>query len=233
MHSKNAQQENHTALPKLVGWLLSRLANPAYKNELIGDLEEEYIERQSAHQETTKWLCSQAMFAIWDGQKAMARTTKFVKVISIILCILALPTIVFFVGWLANMQDPSEQLWQLLVDGKIHAILFNSEYWQSAWNEHGLGQIGLATFINVPGIFWALLFAGASYLFLSKTNSNSWQYGIFALAFIVVPYLLGYAAISALEPEPQKIGPTIAFMVLAPFFTIPVYLVILFGRFRK
>jgi hypothetical protein len=137
----NSSEEHPTAMPKLVTWLLSRLANPAYRNELIGDMEEEYTERQQTNLDTTNWLLRQTALAIWDGQNAMMKSTGIVKALSIVLCVLTLPTIALFVGWLSNLHEPSEQLLQLLSAGEVHFILFNTEYWRLAWNENSISHL--------------------------------------------------------------------------------------------
>ena len=233
MLNTNSSEEHPTAMPKLATWLLSRLANPAYRNELIGDMEEEYTGRHQANQDTTYWLLRQTASAIWDGQNAMVKSTGFVKALSIVLCVMALPTIVLFVGWLSNMQMPSEQLWQLLMAGEVHSILFNAEYWRIVWNESGISHLELAMFINIPSILWAMLFAGSAYLFLKKSNPSVWVFSAFALAYMLLPYLFGYTLINSVDPVPQIVGPIVAFMMLAPFFTLPLYVCFLFRQFSK
>ena len=81
----------------------------------------------------------------------MVKTTGFVKVLSIVLCVLTLPTITFFVGWLSNMREPSEHLRQLLMAGEVHSILFNAEYWRLAWSESGISHLEIAMFIHREG----------------------------------------------------------------------------------
>jgi hypothetical protein len=225
--------KHRTAMPKLATWLLSRLATPAYRDELIGDLEEEYTERQQTNQDTTYWLLRQTTLAILDGQKTMVRTAGFVKALSIILCVLALPTIALFVGWLSNMHMPSEHLWQLLMAGEVHFILLNTEYWGIAWNESGISHLDFMMFVHIPSILWAMVFAASAYLFLKKSNPSIWVFTIFAMAYILLPYLFGYAVISSLELAAQKVGPILAFMMLAPFFTLPLFVYFLFKRFSK
>ena len=229
----NSSKEHRSAMPRLATWLLSRLANPAYRNELIGDMEEEYTGRHQTNQYTTTWLLRQTTSAIWDGQNAMIKSTGFVKTLSIVLCVLTLPTIAIFVGWLSNLHEPSEQLLQLLSAGEVHSILFNTEYWRLAWNENSISHLELGMFIHTPSILWAMVFAGSTYWFLKKSNPSVWLFSTFALAYLLLPYLFGYTVISSLEPVDQKVGPILAFMMLAPFFTLPLYVCFLFKRFSK
>lgn len=233
MHKLNSSEEHRTAASKSATWLLSRLANPAYRDELIGDMEEEYIERQQTNKDTTYWLLRQTALAIWDGQKTMVQTTGFVKAFSIVFCVLALPTIALFVGWLSNMDEPSEHLWQLLLAGEVHSIMFNTEYWGIVWNESGISHLELAMFIHIPSLLWAMVFAGSAYLLLKKSTPSVWLFSAFASAYILMPYLFGYVMISSFEPVAQKVGPILAFMMLAPFFTLPLYVYFLFKRFSK
>ncbi|MEP2652865.1 MAG: hypothetical protein ABJH06_12825 [Paraglaciecola sp.] len=229
----HSSQKQHAFMPKLATWLLSRLANPAYRDELIGDMEEEYTERQEANQEASYWLLRQTTLAIWDGQKAMIRTTGFVKALSIILCVLALPTIALFVGWLSNMHMPSEHLWQLLMAGEVHFILFNTEYWEIAWNESGVSHLDVMMFIHVQSILWAMVYAVSAYLFLKKIKPSVWIFSAFSMAYILVPYLFGYGVISLFELPPRIVGPILAFMMLAPFFTLPMSVGFLFKGVKK
>ncbi|MBO1254498.1 hypothetical protein J3L16_02220 [Alteromonas sp. 5E99-2] len=225
--------ERQTSIYKLAVWLLSRLANPAYRNELIGDLEEEYTQRQQTNQDANHWLFRQTMLAIWDGQKTMVKSTGFVKGLSLVLCVLLLPTIALFVGWLSNMNQPSEQLWRLLLAGEVHLILFNSEYWTIAWNEVGISRIDIHMFINTPSIVWAMLFAASSHLFLKHINPSIWFFCGFVLIYMLLPYLFGHTLISLIEPIPQKVGPILAFMILAPFWSLPLFLLFLFKGFSR
>lgn len=226
-------KQRTVAMPNIATWLLSRLANPAYRDELIGDMEEEYTERQQSNQNTHNWLIRQTVMAIWDGQKAMIKSTNFLKVLSIILCVLTLPTIALFVGWLSNIKDPTEQLGQLLLSGKIHSILMHSDYWKYAWNESGVAHLELAMFINIPAILWAMVFAGASYMLLKKVTPSVWIFSAIALAFTFLPYLFGYAVINSFALAAPQVGPILAFMILTPLFTIPVYIGFLFKWFPK
>ena len=220
-------------MPKIVTWLLSRLANPNYRNELTGDMEEEYRDRQHAKQNTGRWLLRQTVFAIWDGQKAMIQSTKFLRAISIILCIFALPTIALFVGWLSNMEKPPEHLWQLLLGGEVHKILFSSDYWSLAWNESGITHLELAMFINIPSILWALVFAGLAHMLINRFKPSAYLFSLIAFMYLLLPYFFGYVVISSFEPVPHNVGPILAFMMLAPFFTLPVYASFLFKRYSK
>lgn len=233
MPKMNASEEHRAAMPKSAVWLLSRLANPAYCDELIGDLEEEYIERKQTNQAPTTWLLRQTVLAIWDGQNAMVRTTGFVKALGIILCVVALPTIALFVGWLATMQKPSEHLWQLLLAGEVHSLLLHGEYWRTAWQEGGISHLEFGLFFSIPSILWALVFVGSTSLFFKKSNPSVWLYSAFALAYMLVPYLIGYTVISSFEPAAHKVGPILAFMMLAAFFTLPLYVGFLFKRFTE
>jgi hypothetical protein len=228
-----SSEERHTSMPKLVTWLLSRLANPAYRVELIGDMEEEYTERQQTNLDKTNWLLRQTVLAIWDGQNAMVKSTGFVKALSIFLCVLTLPTIALFVGWLSNVHEPTEHLWQLLMAGEVHFILFNTEYWRIVWNESSISNLEFEMFIHIPSILWAIAFAGSSHLFLKKSNPSVWLFSAFALAYMLLPYLFGLTVISSIEPVAQKVGPILAFMMLAPFFTLPLFVCFLFKRFSK
>lgn len=220
-------------MPKFVSWLLSLLANPAYRSELIGDMEEEYTERRHTHQETKRWLLRQLVWAIWDGQKAMVRSTNFVKAVSVVLLLVIMPTIVLFVGWLSNMEQPTESLWQLLIAGNIHSLLLSSEYWILAWNESGVTHLTLGMFINIPSILWSAVFAGATYYLLKQSNVSVWVFSLFTLIFMLLPYLFGHTVIAMLEPAVHKVGPILAFMILAPFFTLPTFVYFLFKRYPK
>lgn len=231
MLNAKSTQNPHQSVPPLVIWLLTRLANPAYRQELIGDIEEEYIQRKQANQETRDWLTKQFIFAIWDGQKAMLKTTGFVRTLSIICCLLVLPTIALFVGWLSNMREVSENLWQLLLSADIHRILLHSEYWHTAWNESGIRHLDIGMFIHIPSIIWALVFAFSAHRLINKTIPTAWLFAGFSLVFFLVPYLFGYALINSFDLYPRLIGPILAFMMLAPFFTLPVFVGLLFRRF--
>lgn len=233
MNNSRLTNTHETALPPLITWLLSRLANPNYRVELIGDMEEEFIERRHAHDNSLGWLLRQTFLAIWDGQKAMIRTTNFAKALGVVLCVLLIPTIVVFVGWLSNLKDPSEHLWQLIIAGEIHKILFNAEFWYLAWHKSGVSHLELGMFMHIPSLIWGGVFALSAHVFLKKVMPGIWQYSAFALAFFLVPYLFGFALINIFEPVPKSVGPILAFMVLAPFFTLPTYITYLFKGYFK
>lgn len=233
MHNINSSKEHQATMPKAVTWILSKLANPQYRDELIGDLEEEYTQRQHTHQRNIDWLLRQTLLAVWDGQNAMVKTPGFVKALSITLCVLALPTIILFVGWLSNMHEPSERLWQLLLAGEIHSILLSAEYWATAWNKSSISHLNVNIFIHIPSILWAMVFASSTYLLFKRITLSVWVFSVFALTYMLLPYLFGYTVISSLTPTARKVGPILAFMMLAPFFTLPMYVWFLFRMFSK
>jgi hypothetical protein len=78
-----------------------------------------------------------------------------------------------------------------------------------------------------------MVFAGSTYWFLKRSNPSVWLFSTFALAYMLLPYLFGYMVIDTFEPAAKKVGPILAFMMLAPFFTLPLYVYFLFKRFLK
>ena len=233
MHDLHSQTNYSERLPKPVIWLLSRLTNPAYRDELLGDLAEEHHERLTAGEHTTRWLIRESFSAIWDGQKALLKTTGFIKLVSLTFALLLIPIIALFVGWLSNMHETSEYIWQSLLAGKIHILLFEPEYWREAWFESSVSKLTWGMFINVPSLLWAMAFAMVSFRFLRQAAPSARAFSLLSLAFLLLPYLFGYTVISVLEPAARKIGPIMAFMVLAPFWVIPVYIGYLFKYYPR
>lgn len=223
--------KRNSNLPRIVNALLSRLANPHYRDELIGDLEEEYGYRQSANSEISFWLFRQTILAIGDGQMALLKTTKFVKALSVMTCILVLPSIALFVGWLSNMSMPSEKLWELLLAGDMHVLLLTGEYWSVAWREGGVSHLTPSMFMNIPSILWAALFVVSSQVLFKTKTISVHLFSSVSLGYMLMPYLLGYMFISVFEPAAHKVGPILAFMMLAPFFTLPTFVTVLFRRY--
>ena len=131
------------------------------------------------------------------------------------------------------MEEPTERLWQLLLAGEVHSILVHSDYWKHAWNESGIGHIELTMFINIPSILWAVVFASSAFVLLKNFTPSVWLFSAVTFVFILLPYFFGYVVISSFEPAAQKVGPILAFMLLAPFFTLPIYVCFLFKRFPK
>jgi Na+/phosphate symporter len=51
-------------------------------------------------------------------------STGCLKTLGILSCLIAMPVIALFVGWLSTMQAPSEQLWQSLLAFMVLAPFF-------------------------------------------------------------------------------------------------------------
>lgn len=226
------RKSNTATIFKIMVWLLSNLANRAYRDELIGDLQEEYNARKEAKANTVAWLLHQTIVAICDGQKAFIKSATCAKLIGFALCLIGLPMIALFVVWLSNMGEVSDTLWQLVLAGEIHQIVANTEYWTQAWYKTS-HYLHVSMFFNIPSILWAVLFLCVAIRLLKNANTTIWVFSIAALLYILLPYGFGYMLINTFSPAAKKVGPILAFMMLAPFYTLPLYVMFLFTRFKN
>ena len=177
-------------------------------------------------------MLKQILVAVVDGQAAMVKSPSFVKAFSVVLCLLLLPTIALFVTWLSMMSQPEADLWSLLLAGDVHNILIKPQYWISAWNEtNAIQNIDIHMFMHIPALCWACVFTVAMYRLLQFKTPSAQTFVQIAFGFILFPYGFGYFTISILQPAAVIVGPVLAFMMIAPFFMLPVFSGFLFKRF--
>ncbi|NQY66078.1 MAG: hypothetical protein HRT38_20865 [Alteromonadaceae bacterium] len=203
-------------------WLLQHLLPNKIKDDISGDLEEEYTKYILPEQGVLKsnvWLfkqtfltCSRYVFTYSRGFAFLAAT----------LCLTIFLTLAFAIVWLSNQYDPStfsELFWQNWLSGHSHQIFFEPAFWQY------LPEAYKYIFdINLWFDWIACLYTFLALYFLAKIDKSKqlsvMKYIFLALIFMVLPYLWGTYQFMFNDIVIKKSGPIVAIMWLTILYMI-------------
>lgn len=218
----NRISHTHQALPKLAELLIRKLGVPNYRDELIGDMQEEYGELMMKDPKTaSRWMWRQTLLASWEGQKSLWQTPLFVNVITGVFTAMLLIVIVGFVVWLSNMDSTTPLLWEQTLNGQIHYIVFSPDFWQQATFAVSNTPVDIFMFMNVPSVGWAMAWAVAMFLLSKRYTMSPRMFSVVGMALSAVPYIVGYTVINTQNLDPKQIGPILAYMLIAPLYILP------------
>jgi hypothetical protein len=203
-------------------WLLQHLLPNKIKDDISGDLEEEYTKYILPEQGMLKsnvWLfkqtfltCSRYVFTYSRGLVFLAAT----------LCLAIFLTFAFAIIWLSNMYDPttlSELFWQNWLAGHSHQVFFEPAFWQY------LPEAYKYVFdINLWFDSIACLYTILALYFLAKIDKSKQlsviKYIFLAIIFMVLPYLWGTYQFMFNDIALKKSGPIVATMWLTILYMI-------------
>ncbi|MCC2616316.1 hypothetical protein LJ739_08695 [Aestuariibacter halophilus] len=215
-------RSHHQPTPSpLALWCLRHLSDPNSRDHLVGDLLEEFEQRQQQDAAMARrWLWRQTFHACGYGIRRRLQGNWTVHLLALFGVLILSPTLVALVYWLSNMDATAEPLWQALLRGDLHVIVLSTAYWQEAAKAFGQGA-SLGMFINLPALVWSgLVLFTLSVLFRTTTLSARtlllWGY-----ASAITPYVIGSYYIGVTDMVPTAIGPLLAFMLFAALYLLP------------
>jgi hypothetical protein len=207
-------------------WLIQHLLPSQIKDDISGDLEEEYtlsIVPKQGRVKANIWLskqtfltCSRYIFTYSKGLSLLVATISLATFF----------TLVFAISWLSNMNDStafSHLFWQNWLTGHSHQVFFEPAFWQF------LPEAFSHIFdINLWVDLRACLYSVLSLYCLTKINKlkqlSTVKYIFLALMFMILPYLWGTYHFVFNDIVMKKSGPIVATM----WFTI-LYMILPIG----
>ena len=213
--------------------LLIKVYGPWAGDNILGDMLEEFDMRKQTSALTARlWIASQYTRTLCTGLWRQCTTPVGISRIVILATLLVLQLLVGLVAWLSNMDSTTPQLWEMVLAGEMHRILFVAEYWQDL--PYALRQVNdIDIFINPKSALWACVAMAAINWVRSKTTTPLPLCGALALVLMTAPYIISLVYLQTAQPEPKQIGPIIAFSLFTIFYMLPLMAYWLYREAKK
>lgn len=217
-------------MPGLCYWLLCKVIPEQHRDFALGDLQEEFHGRsQQNPDQARQWIRTQTFRAVGIWLEMAIKSTGLIQCVVFGFAILSLPVIYHLVIWLSNMDETSPVIWQQLIAGEMHKIIFQSEFWAESLGIPFSAQ-DWHMFVNTESLLWAFL--SITLLYLRQHRMTTHQLALMGSLMMFAPYILGLLIIEMLQPAARKIGPLLAFMLFCVFY-MAIPLVVLVFRHKQ
>lgn len=201
--------------------LLIKVYGPWAGDNILGDMLEEFDMRKQTSALTARlWIASQYTRTLSIGVLRQCTTPVGISRIVTLVTLVVLPLLVSLVAWLSNMDTTTPQLWEMVLAGEMHRILFVTEYWQDL--PYALSHVNdIDMFISPKSALWACAAIAAVNWIRSKTTAPLPLCCALALILMAAPYIISLVYLQTAQPVPKQIGPIIAFSLLTVFYMLP------------
>jgi hypothetical protein len=203
-------------------WLLQNLLPNKIKDDISGDLEEEYtkyILPELGVFKSNIWLLNQTFLTCSRYVFTYNRGFAF---LAAILCLSIFLILAFAIIWLSNQYDPttlSDMFWQNWLSGHSHQVFFEPAFWQY------LPEASKYIFdINLWFDWIACLYTILALYILARIDKSKqlsvMKYIFLALIFMALPYLWGTYQFMFNDIVIKESGPIVAIMWLTILYMI-------------
>lgn len=208
-----------TRPPSLAAALVAFSSPKEIRDSLLGDLQEEHeVRAMKNSSDADRWYWSQALKNIVHFTSKVFSSTQFLKFFVLLFTLAVFPTLIILISWLSNMEEASSEVWETLLQGKVHALLFSSEVLFYG-TEKLVEEIELDMYVNIPGLLWTLFTFLVLFLMNRKSHLSPHKLAGLGYTLTFCPYILGLIFIDMANPVPTQIGPILAFMVFAYLYS--------------
>ncbi|MBT1449325.1 hypothetical protein KJ365_00400 [Glaciecola sp. XM2] len=209
---------NNKKPPTLGIALLEHTLPESIKDDVIGDLHEQYYESKDT-----------LLIKQWEFYKqVLLIILRYVMItkqaLSLVCAILALS--VFFVVtagilFLSNNNDAEAFTKPYWTDGNFYQFFLDPMLYQSISLELFTG-VSPQLFINIPAILWVLLGAGAVFLMSRASKLNLQSIAALSVILLAGPYIWGMISFKTNHIPLVESGPIIAFsLITVSYLVIP------------
>ena len=218
MNKVNSNAHNYPFI-RLGNGLLKLVLRKRTAENLIGDLEEAFNDRAETDLKTAKrWYAKQLVLTFISSISDRVKSDRMLNLSMLGMAVVILPVIFCLVAWLSNMDETTPAIWQLLLDGQLHQIVFFAEFWSV--QPQALPSVDVPMFIAYKSILWAALSLMLIFKISSRPGSSVRLVAGLGMAAMLLPYLAGLALIQIAQPIPTQVGPILAFMLLNVFYLL-------------
>ncbi|MFT4938751.1 MAG: hypothetical protein ACI88A_001780 [Paraglaciecola sp.] len=218
MNKVNSNAHNYPFI-RLGNGLLKLVLTKRTAENLIGDLEEAFNDRAETDLRVAKrWYVKQFVVTFISSIADRVKSDSSLNLSMLGMAVIILPVIFCMVAWLSNMDETTPTVWQLLLDGQLHQIVFFAEFWSV--QPQALLAVEVPMFISYNSILWAALSLILIGKIAIRRNSSVRLVAGMGMATMLLPYLAGLAFIQIAEPIPTQVGPILAFMLLNVFYLL-------------
>lgn len=209
---------NNSNPPRLAKLLLNIILPIYVKDEICGDLEEEfhqYIKKERGNVMANRWFWNQSLTTSIRYLFTKQRLFSLLTILIALSVFTILYVAVTFLTY-AGSEFFNDEFWK---NGNVHLLLFESKFWNFTSNTI-TDNIRVSHLTDLNSGIWS----GLALLFLFILNKNyqfnTKTFSILGLALMFIPYLYGFISLQTTIVDNKEIGPLIAFMWLPVMYMV-------------
>lgn len=204
--------------PKLAKLLLNISLPKHVKDEICGDLEEEfnlYILKEKGDVMANRWFWSQSLTTCI---RYLFIKQRLLSALTVILAISILATLYVAITSLsyASKEFFNDDFWY---NGNIHLLFFEPKFWSFTSNSI-FESLPLMHLVDSRSAIWACLALLSLFKLDQKYQFNTLIFSILSLALMLSPYLYGVITLQLSSLSNKEVGPLIALMWLPIMYMI-------------
>lgn len=206
--------------PKIASRILQFFTPAEIRNELVGDLHEEYSHR--IHQNpkaAAQWYWQQTIRTSCHYVTRFIASETLLRKLVILISLILFPALLVMISWLSVINTASDHIWQNLLAGKVHSFIFEPEVVVNG-TDALLQYAEFEMYLNWPSFFWSLF---TLFLLVVRNKTSTFtahQLTAWGTTMMFLPYIFGLVYIDIIDPAPKQVGPTVAFMTLSIVYII-------------
>ena len=215
--------------PIIAEWLLSLCLPNTIKNEILGDLAEEFnqkIAKSANHQMVKQKYWQQALttsiqYAIIHGKNSLIDANSQQKIMLLIGTIFFI-SIYLLITWLSNINSTEGinfDIFTELQNGNVHKILTQTGFWPLATTS--MYEIkGLSYLFQFEALVWTFISVKILAFCRQKNTISKATFFIFSLLWLFIPYVFGAIYLKLTLLPIQQVGPIVAIMLFSILYLI-------------
>ena len=224
-----SKELNGVSPPKLANHMMYILVPKWLRDNVIGDLEEEFYEiaNKDVHQ-ANKWYWQQSIDTCFVYLRKKLGSIEVLGRLNFYLPLAMFLVVASLVVFLSVFEDPefiSKTFWDELLEGKIHAALFSENFWHNFWSILKMAEWQM--FIHIESLLIATFNIGVLLYLDKKEKATALKLAVWGYALAFIPYVMSIAHIASISLLAQQIGPMIATgLISLLYMLLPVSLLV-------
>jgi len=215
--------------PKLANQMMSLLVPKWLRDNVIGDLEEEFYEiANNDVRQANKWYWQQSLETCLVYLRKKLGSFEVLGRLNFYLPLAMFLVVASLVVFLSIFEDPefiSKTFWDELLEGKIHVALFSENFWHNFWSILKMAEWQM--FIHIESLVIATFNIGVLLYLDKKENATALKLAVWGYALAFIPYVMSIAHIASISLLAQQIGPMIATgLISLLYMLLPVSLLV-------
>jgi hypothetical protein len=211
--------------PKLAFWLLDKCLPESVKDDVVGDLSEEFIRASETTERRHLELWQQTISACW---RYAPRNKTFIQSFLIALFTVAISYVLIqAVMVLSVLDEPVLYGQEYWFDGNIHLLFADPLFWSIVTTEDAY-SFDLYALVDDRSYSWAISCFFAISILGRRINISVLGYSIFTVLACGLPYLYGVYHFYFVGLGIKEAGPMIALMWIPTLYVLlPMSIVII------
>ncbi|MEO0369529.1 MAG: hypothetical protein AAF197_12235 [Pseudomonadota bacterium] len=222
--------EFNSQTPKLALWLIDKCLPESIKDDVAGDLTEEFNQANKAKFERYSHLWQQTLGACW---RYAPRNKPFVQSFGLalftVLISFVLIRAVMFLSFADDFTVYAKEYW---TNGSVHLSFVEPLFWKTMVGDNAY-PFELWALIDGWSYTWSISCLFAISLLSRKVSIGVTGYSIFTLIACVLPYLFGIYSFQYVGLGLKEAGPMIAFMWIPTLYILLPMSVVIMRKFYQ